>query len=133
MCSTACCSPPSTTPRAALVGTAGQLPSFCPHCPPRAQGKVREEGTAAILTSAVVPRQLLKAVLIGTEGWGLVIQTAAVPMFRGELLRRSLRKAGGQLWTCDGMRERRGLGGEWGEGEEMCLLLPVQLYFMDNG
>lgn len=105
--------PLSVTPRDALMGTAGPVWGSCPPsvltAHPSAQGKVREEGTAAILTSAVVPRQLLKAVLIGTKGWGLVIQTAAVPMFRGELLRRSLRAAEEQLWT-HGVKGREGAG-----------------------
>lgn len=104
--------PPQRNPQGCFDGDSwagvGQLPSVLT-AHPSAQGKVREEGTAAILTSAVVPRQLLKAVLIVTKGWGLVIQTAAVPMFRGELLRRSLRAAEEQLWT-HGVKGREGAG-----------------------
>lgn len=36
--------PHSITPRAALMGTAGQLPSFCPHCPPKSSGKGQRGG-----------------------------------------------------------------------------------------
>ena len=65
--------PPQRNPQGCFDGDSwagvGQLPSVLT-AHPSAQGKVREEGTAAILTSAVVPRQLLKAVLIGTKGGG---------------------------------------------------------------